>query len=215
MMDFASLGTAIGEDVMDNINMVVDKYAQKQYWKKAHAAYTTQIRTKVADMRAAGINPILAVGGMGGTRGPSGPVTPTKGTSRSGAGAVASASAAKRAADIQSRLVDSQTRLNTTQGAKNITEASLNAEREKLTQQQIHTEAERQLEIQAAAEKLRVDTKVSSAMEKKVQMDALAQQYENYQREAQKWLYKGGKGKFVGFADWLSNKLPFFGKTKF
>lgn len=199
------------DDIVSNINAGKSLRLQKKSYRTQKDLAYHPYSIAMADLERAGINPLLAVsggihtGGMTSAMQGRMPVR-QKSTMVEKAAALGRLSLEKRKAGEEVNLLKSQATLNvdkkmTEQALQNMYSNSAN----KIAAEEKKLGADKKLS-EAMAVKALMDAKASSALEGKYRQQALGQLYENYKSEARNWLYKGKKGKFVGFIDWLMGK---------
>lgn len=156
----------------------------------------------INDLRKAGINPLL---GLGGASAQAAPYSSSSG-SHSGQNLGNSMQAA-----AQINLQKEQLRL---ERARTISDIQVNNQRRyEISNSADRIAAERDKARQEEALlKQQVDANLSSAQQKHLTTDLLLKQYEIYKAKAQKGIYKGKKGNVMGYLEWLKTTLSPFVK---
>jgi len=207
----SGISTAAGLDsVLDPGMTLIDMGLSQAWnvnkWRQSKRRYHEQTHMKyqyaIDDMRRAGINPALMFGGASvqANAGGQANISDSK-LSESRSRSVASASAAKQAR-ISEALALSQLKINNQMESKIAADHHVSMN----NAAKIWKESEK---IDLEKLKILADTQVSNAQAGKLSQETIRTLYQNYQSEKKAWLYKGKKGKFFTFGDWLKGLLSF------
>lgn len=200
------MGHDIYHDINDNFWSMANWNMSKEQIKEQKYLNRNKYQISVADMRAAGINPLLAIGGAGSGM-QSTVSTPSQKSSPGHSLAMGQSSArqAKVAEDAQGTaraLADSQIDLNDSA-------AKLNDEKviTEIANQTEATARARLTDTNAEVMRQQINANLPSAQQAKIKQETLTQEYENYRAEAQKGMYKGKKGKVMSWVEWVSKLI--------